>query len=259
MQNNKVKVLSLIIGCALSSQASAEVLKIDSMNITSGNLVRSFNPNDKKTPIELDFSQNTDLVGGFVNKDTSTDGQSISQTNFRMVKDESEPTQYTYTAASNIRHNSEWTGDAPVEDGTLKDSSYVIPTGTVDDEAGTITLDLSSWFANHMSMNQNLGGVATGKWDPKTGEFSDLSWTATLTQGKQKGAKTTWTLQGKVLATSPAPSKNPAYTSNDGVLKIPAVDVIDDSGNSTTYKATMKLVPSSSGKLLFEVTEASPK
>ncbi len=257
MKNNKVKILSVLLGCALSSQVSAEIFNINSMQITSGNLVRSFNPNDVTTPIELDFTGNTDLVGGFINRNTATDDLSISQTNFRMVKDPDEPTQYTYTAASNIRHNFEWTGDAPIEDGMLIESSYVVPTGTVDDEAGTITLDLSSWFANHMAMNQNLGGIATGKWDPDTGFITGLSWTATLTQGMQKGATVTWTLQGIVLSTSPV--KRPSFDLSTGALQIPAVDVYDAAGNVTTYKANMQLEPSSSGKLLFEVTEATPK
>ena len=257
MKNNIGKFFSLLLGCALSSQASAEVFNITSMSVTSGNLVRSFNPNDSITPIELDFTGNTDLVGGFINSNTTTDDLSISQTNFRMVKDPSEPTQYTYTAASNIRHNHEWTGMAPIEDGLITDPSYVIPTGTVDDVDGTITLNMSSWFANHMGMNQNLGGVATGEWDPETGIITDLSWSATLTQGMQAGAIVTWTLQGKVLAKSPVAMTT--FSSNSGVLEIPSVDVYDDSGNLITYKASLKLVPSSSGKLLFEVTEVSPK
>ena len=253
MKNNKVKVLSVLLGCALSTQASAEILNISAMNISSGNLVRSFNPNDSITPIELDFSGNTDLVGGFINRNTTTDDFSISQTNFRMTKDPSEPTQYTYTAATNIRHNYEWTDMPPLEDGMLMDPSYVIPTGIVDDVAGTITLDLSSWFANHMGMNQNLGGIATGQWDSETGEFTDLTWSATLTQGMQKGATVTWTLQGKVLSTSPV--KKPTFNPSTGTLEIPDVDVYDASGNITTFKASLKVAPSTD-KLLFEVTEA---
>ncbi len=204
MNNNIVKSISLVLGCVLSSQASAAILNIDSMNITSGNLVRSFNPNDSVTPIELDFTGNTNLVGGYINTNTTPDGLAISQTNFRMVKDPSEPTQYTYTALSNIRHNNEWTGMAPVVDGSISDPSYAIPSGTVDDVAGTITMDLSSWFANHMGMNQNLGGIATGQWDSTSGEITDLSWSALLSQGAQKGATVTWTLQGEVLSTSSA-------------------------------------------------------
>lgn len=202
MKINTINSIGVLLGCVLSSQVSAATFAIDSMNITSGTLVRSFNPTDSVTPIELDFKGNTNLVGGFINKNTTTDSAAISQTNFRAVKDPSEPTQYVYTAESNIRHNSDWTGAAPVADGSLTDASYVVPTGTVDDVAGTITLDVSSWFANHMGMNQNLGGSATGQWDSTTGEITDLSWSAILSQGKHQGDKVTWTLQGNVLSTS---------------------------------------------------------
>ncbi len=138
MKNNTVKSLGLLLACALSTQVSAEIFNITSMNVASGNLVRSFNPTDAVTPIVLDFTGNTDLVGGFINRNTTTDDLSISQTNFRMVKEASEPTQYTYTAATNIRHNIEWTGEEPMADGMLTDPSYVLPTGTVGDVAGTL-------------------------------------------------------------------------------------------------------------------------
>lgn len=253
MKNNKVKILSLLVGSVLASQASAEVFNINSMQITSGNLVRSFNPNDITTPIELDFTGNTDLVGGFINRNTTADDFAISETNFRMVKDINEPTQYVYTAATNIRHNFGWEGDAPIDDMTLFDPSYVVPTGTVDDEAGTITLDLSSWFANHHVMNQNLGGIATGQWDPDTGIISDLTWTSTLTQGAKAGETVTWTLQGKVLSTSPF--TKPAFHISTGTLEMPKIDVYDASGVVTSYKATLQLVPSADS-LIFELTHA---
>lgn len=262
MKDNKVKVLSLLLGCALSSQASAEVLKIDSIKITSGTLVRSFMASDTATPIVLDLTGNTDLVSGFINKDTTTDKKSISQTNFKMVKDPSMPTQYVYTAASNINHNSEWKGKAPNASGTLSDASYVVPTGTVDDEKGTITLDLSSWFANHMMMDQNLGGIATGQWDPATNEITDLTWDANLSQGMNKGATTTWTLQGKVLATSPATgstAKNPTYSFKSRMLEIPAVDIIDKASDTPKpHTAKLQLVDSKSGDLVFELIEVAP-
>ena len=205
MTKMKLVYVSLFIGNIMTPQAFASLLNIDSMDLTSGHIVRSFSPTDPDTPIVLDFTGNTDLVSGYINRDTTSDGKAISQTNFAMVKDPSKPTQYVYTAASNIRHNDEWMGTTPPADGTLSDPSYVIPTGTVDDVAGTITMDLSSWFANHHVMNQNLGGIATGDWDPTTGEFTDLSWTATLTQGMRAGETVTWTLQGNVLSTNPVP------------------------------------------------------
>ncbi len=205
MKKKILSYASVLIISLVPNHASATISNIDAMEITSGHIIRSFNPNDSVTPIVLDFSGNTNLVGGFINKDTTPDGKAIAQTNFRMVKDPSEPTQYVYTAASNIRHNSEWAGMTPPADGTITDPSFVVPTGTVDDVAGTITMDLSSWFANHMGMNQNLGGTATGSWDPATGAITDLTWMATLTQGMQQGATVEWTLQGNVLSTNPVP------------------------------------------------------
>ena len=71
MKINKLKLSSLLLGSILSSQVTAEIFNINSMEITSGNLVRSFNPNDAITPIELDFTGNTDLVGGFINRNTT--------------------------------------------------------------------------------------------------------------------------------------------------------------------------------------------
>jgi hypothetical protein len=218
MSKMKIVYSSLFIGTLAVPQAFASVLNIDSMEISSGNLVRSFNPNDSTTPIALDITGNTNLVGGYINKDTTPDGMAISQTNFRMVKDPSEPTQYVYTAQENIRHNSEWPGAEPPADGTISDPSYVVPTGVVDDVAGTITMDLSSWFANHMVMNQNLGGIATGSWDPVTGEFSDLTWSADLTQGMNAGATVTWTLEGNVLSTSPVPLPGAFWLMGSAIL-----------------------------------------
>lgn len=217
---SKIKVIcsSLCVGALVVPQAFASVLNIDSMEVGSGNLVRSFNPKDSMTPIALDVTGNTNLVGGYINKDTTPDEMAISQTNFRMVKDPSEPTQYVYTAQSNIRHNSEWTGTEPPADGTISDPGYVVPTGVVDDVAGTITMDLSSWFANHMGMNQNLGGEATGSWDAATGEFSDLTWSAELTQGMNAGATVTWTLQGNVLSTSPVPLPGAFWLMGSAIL-----------------------------------------
>lgn len=263
MTTNHIKVLGLVIGSVLSAQASAEMLNIDSMEITSGTLVRSFNPLDSVTPIVLDFTGNTNLVGGFINKDTTADGKSISQTNFKQVKDINEPTQYTYTAGSNIRHNPEWAGVAPPADGTIMDASYVMPKGSVDTEAGTITLDLSSWFANHMMMNQNLGGIAKGKYDANTGAITDLTWTATLTQGMQKGKAVTFTLQGNVLTSSAMMmdhNHHPSFNKNNSaMLAIPTVDVYNADGSTTEYKATLKLIPSTNGKLQFELVDAELK
>lgn len=50
---------------------------------------------------------------------------------------------------------------------------------------------------------------------------------------------------------------NAKFSGFTGVLELPAVDVANESSGFVTYNAKMKLVPSTSGKLTFELTEAS--
>ncbi len=198
MMKKNLIINSLILGCVFSAQSFATVSSIDEMNITSGTITRNFLP----TPdtINLNLTGNTDLVGGYINKNASLDGKPISITNFGMPGGAMTPPQFVYTAASNINHNGNTT---PPPTGTLPGGPA--PSGTVDDEASTINMDLSSWFANHMIMDQNLGSSdVTGTWDPVTGGY-DMSWTATLTQGMGAGGTVTWNLQGNTLQTSPVP------------------------------------------------------
>jgi hypothetical protein len=199
MIKTKLVLSALILSSLYSVQSSASVFHIDEMNIASGTITRNFKP--VPDTIDLNLNSNTNLIGGYINKDT---GGAISETNFNgMGQNPAAPTQYVYTAASNINHNNH--SEAPAPGTHLGDS---VPSGTVDDVAGTITMDLSSWFANHGKMDQNLGSAnAAGTWDVATGEY-DLSWTAFLTQGSGAAnplASVTWNLQGNVLETSPVP------------------------------------------------------
>ncbi len=198
MLNKSFVISSLVVSSFFSAPTFATVFNIDAMNITSGTITRNFLP----TPdtINLNLTGNTDLVGGYINKNTTGSNTPISITNFGMPGGSVTPPQYVYTAASNINHNGN--ASAPA-DGTHLGGA--VATGSVDDIAGTIAMDLSSWFANHMIMDQNLGSAnATGTWDSNTGLY-DLSWTATLTQGMGAGGTVTWNLQGNTLQTSPVP------------------------------------------------------
>lgn len=204
MIKNKLVISTLILSGLYSLQSSASVFHIDDMNIASGTITRNFKP--VPDTIALDLNSNTNLIGGYINKDT---GSAISETNFNgMGLNPMAPTQFVYTATSNINHNGggSFNGQTPPASGTHAGGS--VPSGTVDDVTGTITMDLSSWFANHGKMDQNLGSEsATGTWDAGTGAY-DLSWTALLTQGPgamNPLASVTWNLQGNILATSPVP------------------------------------------------------
>ena len=145
-------------------------------------------------------------MGGYINSST---GGPISITNFGMPSGGPTPPQYVYTAASNINHNGVPTD--PV-DGTPNpgDGDFLggpVPTGIIDDIAGTNSMDLSSWFTNHMIMDQNLGSAnatGTGSWDGTSGLY-DLPWTVTLTQGGAASGTVTWNLQGDILDASAVP------------------------------------------------------
>ena len=103
MMAKKMLLSSLIICNAIYAQSFAAVLNIDEMNITRGTITRNFLP----TPdtIHLNLSGNTDLVGGYINKNTTADGKPISISNFGMPGGAMTPPQFVYTAASNINHN----------------------------------------------------------------------------------------------------------------------------------------------------------
>ena len=198
MIRKRLMLSSLVFCSFFSTQSSAVIFNIDEMNITSGTITRNF----LATPdtINLDLTGNTNLVGGYINKNSTGDGNPISITNFGMPGGTMTPPQFVYTAAFNINHNG---NSSTPTDGTH--AGGPAPSGTVDDVAGTISMDLSSWFANHMTMDQNLGSAnVTGAWDSITGVY-DMSWSATLTQGMGAGGKVTWNLQGNTLQTSHVP------------------------------------------------------
>ncbi len=205
---------NLILISVISTQSLATVLNIDEMNITSGTITRNFLP----TPdtINLKLTENTDLVGGYINKNTSINGKPISISNFGMPGGAMKPPQYVYTAASNINHNEH--PNAPLS-GLIQGGP--VPTGVVDDVKGTINMDLSSWFANHMIMDQNLGSEnASGTWDAATGNY-ELSWTAKLRQGMAAGGTITWNLQGNILKTSPVPVPGAIWFLGTALLGLP--------------------------------------
>lgn len=78
-----------------------------------------------------------------------------------------------------------------------------IVTATVDDVAGTITIDLSAWTAHWNGTNFNQGSsTVTGTWDAVTGAY-DVSWASTVVGGPFNGQTGNWTLQGTAVAAVP--------------------------------------------------------
>lgn len=84
--------------------------------------------------------------------------------------------QTLYTAAANLSPYSY----TAIPAGMIGGGPF--PTGTVNMKTKIITVDMSSFFAAHGPMDQNLGGAATGVYHPKTGEYT-ITWSAVMTQG----------------------------------------------------------------------------
>lgn len=98
---------------------------------------------------------------------------------------------YNYTAAFNPNYAADTGGPAP--------------SGIVDDQTNTITMDLSSWFAWWNGTTFNQGGSATGSYDPVSGAFT-LNWSKLIVGGPFDGATGYWQLNGFVeLNDGPVP------------------------------------------------------
>lgn len=100
----------------------------------------------------------------------------------------------TYTAASNL---GAWNSPA----GTI--AGGPVPSGSVDFTAGTISLDMSSWFYNYNGSDQYQGsptvvGTVIGGAG-NTGAF-DVIWSEPTAGGSTDGFIGTWRLQGNVAA-----------------------------------------------------------
>jgi hypothetical protein len=179
----RLAFLTSLLGIALTDSANAATFNIGSMNITNGtytvwdsNNVLLVNPSTGSSisPITY-FGPNTNLVSGYI----GNGGGGIPSST-------SDPASIfggiwfgspfnTYTAASNL-------GDDSSPSGSIVGGP--VPTGTLDDISGTITMNLSSLFGNWGNVDFNVGTgkstgfstwFAVGNWDPLTGDYS-MSW-----------------------------------------------------------------------------------
>jgi hypothetical protein len=184
----KKAVLGGAVALALGSvvaTAQAAVYNIASMSVTGGTFFMQ-----GVTPVPAPFTTigpNTNLVGGYINGGVGSpaaDPNTIVGFSFFGA-----PVN-TYTAAvSNI--------------GAI--AGGPVPTGTVDDVAGTISMDLSSFFANWNGTDFNQGqNPSTGTWNSGTGAYS-LTSTKLIVGGPFNGFTGTWVLNGVAVADIPPP------------------------------------------------------
>ena len=90
-----------------------------------------------------------------------------------------------------------------------------VPSGSVDDVANTISVDLSAWTAwwNGTNFNQGANPV-TGTYDPGTGVYN-ISWTSTVVGGPFDGQTGAWGLTG---VATPVPIPAAAWLFGTGLL-----------------------------------------
>lgn len=181
---------------------NAATFNIGSMNITAGEF--DIDTTDS-VPGQLFsfFGPNTNLVGGYIGNGGIGLSAAIPDPSGIVGAQFSGSPMNTYTAASNI-------GDDNTAAGSL--SGGPVPTGILNDVAGTITMDLSSWFVNWNDNDIHAGtgkadgftsAIAAGVWDPVTGAYS-LSWLSLTGIGPKDGAKSSFTLEG-VASVVPVP------------------------------------------------------
>lgn len=154
--------------------AHAKNFNVDFMDVTAARIEAPFFNNETNS-MTLNVISGENLVGGYISALTST---------FFGPGGE----QILYTAESNQNPHGVGTPAGVIPGGP-------VPSGTVNMKRKTITVDMSSFFAAHGPMDQNLGGTAKGTYDPSTGEYT-MSWSATLTQGMNAGQVVTFVLSG---------------------------------------------------------------
>lgn len=208
MKSISILVFVFVLGAAVFAEAAPA--PIESMNITGGtfSLWVDTNGNHRMdgsesffftTPYTF-FGPNTDLVSGYIGAGGAGRSQNQPDPNrivgFDFPDRDGAPNTNdfpvnTYTALSNL-------GDNNTAANTQ--AGGPIPSGTVDATAGTITMDMSSWFANWRNADIHQGGIASGNYDGITGAYT-MGWTNVMTvSGTTFTSK--WEMTGTV---SPVP------------------------------------------------------
>lgn len=197
MNYKSIKKSAAAISCAcvltMGTAAQAEVLQISELYLTSGSLslggINSMLEN---------VNSGYNLVSGYF-------GAGISQAPSGQAGTYVDPTaiataalfdtpENLYTAASNL-------GGENISAGTSVGGP--VPSGTVDTVAGTIAVNVSSFFATWNGMDYfNAGrlnnGIASGSWDSLTGAYT-MSIVSTDVGGATSGLSHIWVFSGTAV------------------------------------------------------------
>jgi hypothetical protein len=214
----KRPVIIIVLGTSFLSQTvSAATLAIDSMNITGGSVTVD---GPIGTSAFSYIGSNTNLVGGYIGSGGASLPASAIDPNAIVSFDWFGYPVSVYTAATNL-------GDTHSPAGTV--AGGPVPNGTLDTLAGSITMDLRSWFGtwadgDYISGTGRSDGVtsalATGAWNPTSFAYT-LTWDS-LTLGPEcpVGCVAHWTVLGTA---TPVPVPAALWLFGSGFLGLTGV------------------------------------
>lgn len=172
MKQTVLNVFCFFVLC-IPLESLAASFSIGSMSVTSGEFDIDTSDTAGVNPFTR-IGPNTNLVGGYIGNGGVAVAPEVPDPDSIVGAMFSGFPINVYTAASNLGGNT--------AAGTI--SGGPVPTGTLDDVAGIITMDLSSFFFNWNDSDIHAGtgktdgvtsALATGAWDPVTGDYT-LSW-----------------------------------------------------------------------------------
>lgn len=184
-------VYALMMGASI---ARAEVLQIRELFVQSG----STNLGGIESPFQT-VNSGYNLVSGYFGAGLSqaSPGESLTYIDPTAIATSTlfGFPQNLYTAASNLGVRGFGAGNMV---------GGPVPTGMVDTVVGTIAVNVSSFFvtwngADYSSAGSLNNGIATGTWNPMTGNYT-MSIMSTDVGGATNGFSRTWTFSGIATA-----------------------------------------------------------
>jgi hypothetical protein len=181
--------------------ALAAPVAISSVNITGGTQSGFWGTSSSILSF-TDFGPNTNLVGGYIGSSGIAYPNSSSfapSDSIAVIGDVTYNYGFVYTAAANL-------GDSATSAGILAGGS--VPTGVIDPVAGTIQMDLSSWFYNTGNEDFSQGvpnATGTASCVGNNCTFQ-LVWQKAETNGQFQGHIGYWTVSGTATTVVPIPS-----------------------------------------------------
>lgn len=198
-----------------SATVQAAISTIEQMSINGGTL--GIEQNGSTTTNLITFiGSNTNLVGGYIGNGGSNLADNVPDPDRIVGLELVGLPVNVYTAATNL-------GDTSTPAGTQ--AGGAVPTGTLDDIANTITMDLSSWFMNGFNNDIQAGtgrndgftsALATGTWDSNTNAYT-LHWDALVLDGPSPEVAH-WSLTGYATTITTVPLPAAIWLFGSGML-----------------------------------------